>query len=76
MDAYLPGQNGAAPGHGTTSREFSMDAWSKKPFRRGTPPLYGRSISIFDATDKKWKKTWVDSQDPTWTSSADLKMAR
>jgi len=77
MDAYLAGRTVRLPAMAPTSREFSMDAWSKKPFQEKARRLsYGRSISIFDATDKKWKQTWVDSQGSYLDFVGGLKMAR
>jgi hypothetical protein len=59
-----PGQNGAAEGHGANSIKRILDGCVVEETFSGEDsiPLRGHSVSIFDATDGKWKQTWVDNE--------------
>lgn len=59
-----PAQNGAPAGHGTNSVRRILDGCVVEESFSGEGPaaMLGRSVSIFDASDKKWKQTWVDNQ--------------
>jgi hypothetical protein len=59
-----PGQNGSAEGHGTNSIKRILDGCVVEETFSGEDSIHlrGHSVSIFDATDNKWKQTWVDNE--------------
>jgi hypothetical protein len=59
-----PGNNPGETGHGTNTIQRVMDGCVvQENFSGGEfMHLRGTSVSIFDATDGRWKQTWVDNE--------------
>ena len=63
-DLTWPGDKAGAVQHGTNSVRRVLDSCVvEENFSGGTDMhLRGKSVSIFDATARKWKQTWVDNE--------------
>ena len=59
-----PGANGSPEGHGSNSIKRILDGCVVEETFSGESAMHlrGRSLSIFDAQDSKWKQTWVDNE--------------
>jgi hypothetical protein len=63
-DLSWPGSGNSPGGTGTNRIEKILDGcvFQENFAAAGPQPLTGRSVSTYNAQEKKWKQTWVDSQ--------------
>lgn len=74
VEFFLPGSTEAATFVGTTKFSMVMNNYLQQDFETNlSQPFQGRAIFAYDARDKKWQSTWIDSMhahvtyyEPTW----------